>query len=753
MASTSNVGASSAATVNEAPPSASAARVRVPPKNSAGNKTDPAWEYATSIDIKTRKVKCKLCDWEFTGNAFRIKHHLAGTNSNVRPCPNCPPEIRKKFLVITDGLQEKLLKKLHVDINIEGDADVEVGDGDAAGAKGKRKSQGELARKDMYKRGLTQAKQSTINGAYKKETREDACKDIALFFYNNAIPFNVARSDEYLKMFDNVTKHGIGFKPPSYHEIRVKYLDHYYGEISKVVAGYRADWEKYGCTIMTDGWTDRKRRTILNFLVHSPKGTVFLKSIDASDITKTADKVFKMIDDVVEEVGEENVVQVVTDNAANYKAAGELLMQKRSNLYWTPCAAHCIDLMLEDFEKKIPLHKETIPKGKKITTYIYGRTSLICMLHRFTKNVDLIRPSLTRFATSYLTLGCLNDHRDELISMFKSNEWKTSKLAKSKDGIIVQKIVLNKMFWKNVLTCLRGAFPLIKVLRMVDSEEKAAMGYLYEEMDLAKENIKSSFNGVARSYTPLWNIIDQRWDKQLHRPLHAAGLYLNPKIRYAPGFVDDDEVTDGMYDCLLRLVDDPEKRAKVDYQLEDFKARKSNFGNEFATFALGNKTLTQWWESYGNKHKELQWFALRVLSLTCSSSGCERNWSAFERVHTKKRNRLKQITMNKVVFVMVNSKLGKTKIKRKSANYEIEEINSEDEGEEWIENVEDEEDEGDDTSLDVGQDASIGDVLGDDLELPPIDEEDDDDVVEENEDEDGDLDDYQDVGLEDILNV
>jgi hypothetical protein len=110
--------------------------------------------------------------------------------------------------------------------------------------------------------------------------------------------------------------------------------------------------------------------------------------------------------------------------------------------------------------------------------------------------------------------------------------------------------------------------------------------------------------------------------------------------------------------------------------------------------------------------------------------------------------------MNKVVFVMVNSKLGKTKVKRKSASYEVEEINSEDEGEEWIENGEDEEDEGDDISLDEGQDVNIGDVLGDDLELPPIDEEDDDAFeVEENEDEDGDLDDYQDFGLEDILNV
>ncbi|PNX56673.1 hypothetical protein L195_g050001 [Trifolium pratense] len=51
----------------------------------------------------------------------------------------------------------------------------------------------------------------------------------------------------------------------------------------------------------------------------------------------------------------------------------------------------------------------------------------------------------------------------------------------------------------------------------------------------------------------------------------------------------------------------------------------------------------------------------------------------------------------------------------------------------------DEEDEGDHISLDVGQDASIGDVLGDDLEHPPIDDENDIDVVEveENEDEDG----------------
>jgi len=33
---------------------------------------------------------------------------------------------------------------------------------------------------------------------------------------------------------------------------------------------------------------------------------------------------------------------------------GKLLMAKRPNLYWTSCAAHCLDLILEDIGKNIP---------------------------------------------------------------------------------------------------------------------------------------------------------------------------------------------------------------------------------------------------------------------------------------------------------------------------------------------------------------------------------------------------------------
>ena len=128
-----------------------------------------------------------------------------------------------------------------------------------------------------------------------------------------------------------------------------------------------------GCSIMSNGWIDKKRRSLCNFLVNSPKGTIFMYSIDTSDIYKTADKVFEMLDNVIEMVREKNVVQIVTENASNYKKAEEMLMEKRKKLYWTPCAAYCIDLILEDFDKKLKIHNETTANATKLLhTYMVG---------------------------------------------------------------------------------------------------------------------------------------------------------------------------------------------------------------------------------------------------------------------------------------------------------------------------------------------------------------------------------------------
>lgn len=51
-----------------------------------------------------------------------------------------------------------------------------------------------------------------------------ACKQITRFFYTKCHPFNCAKNQEFPKRFDLVGRYGVGFKQPSYHEIREKFL-------------------------------------------------------------------------------------------------------------------------------------------------------------------------------------------------------------------------------------------------------------------------------------------------------------------------------------------------------------------------------------------------------------------------------------------------------------------------------------------------------------------------------------------------
>ena len=116
---------------------------------------------------------------------------------------------------------------------------------------------------------------------------------------------------------------------------------------------FKEEWKRTRCSIVSDGWTDKKRRSICNFLMNSPKGTIFIYFIDTSSISKTAEKVFEILDCIMGKVGEDNIVQVITDNVANYTNAREILMEKGKKLYCASCAVHCVDLILEDFKKKL----------------------------------------------------------------------------------------------------------------------------------------------------------------------------------------------------------------------------------------------------------------------------------------------------------------------------------------------------------------------------------------------------------------
>ncbi|MFQ6649659.1 hypothetical protein Gotur_023522, partial [Gossypium turneri] len=78
---------------------------------------------------------------------------------------------------------------------------------------------------------------------------------------------------------------------------------------------------------MCDGWTNNLNQMhIINFLVYCSKGTIFWKSVDVSSIRSRDDEFYY---------------------------------------------SHCLDLCLEDIEKKLSVAK-VLDEAKKVTCFIYN---------------------------------------------------------------------------------------------------------------------------------------------------------------------------------------------------------------------------------------------------------------------------------------------------------------------------------------------------------------------------------------------
>jgi len=320
-------------------------------------KSDPAWGYCTLITEGGRKkIKCMFCNDVFAGGGIhRFKEHLAKWPGNVAACKKVDPEVEHTmYQNLVDWTEKK--KKAQQDYE-EGNAyGPELGEQDdvvevsvanepgapsrrvaaaPAGNKGKKRLAAATPSVGKYFKPRTgPGDQPTIKSVLQGEAvKEKTALCMARWFLDATIPFNASNSIFYQPMIDAVCAYGSGYKGPNFNQLRGPLLAKCVAETRNFVDGFHRTWRETGCTIMADGWTDRKRRTLINFLVYCPKGTVFLKSVDATDSSKNVDFLFRLFKDVVNFVGLEHVVHFVTDNASNMVVAGRRLEDEFSSIY------------------------------------------------------------------------------------------------------------------------------------------------------------------------------------------------------------------------------------------------------------------------------------------------------------------------------------------------------------------------------------------------------------------------------------
>ncbi|XP_025828707.1 uncharacterized protein LOC112903695 [Panicum hallii] len=366
------------------------------------------------------------------------------------------------------------------------------------------------------------------------------------------------------------------------------------------------------------------------------------------------------------------IVQVVTDNAANNMAAKDMLYVKRPNLFWTSCATHTINVVLEGI-RKMRKFKNTLDSAKSLTIFIYAHHKTLSVMRKFTKKRDIVRPGVTRFASTFLTLQSLYEKKDQLRMMSQSEEWeKISHVKKSAKGVQATATLVKPSFWNGVSLCLRVFEPLVNVLRMVDGDTKPSMPWLYGEILKAKEEIRIAVGNLDKNGTGLYKsiieIVDEKMKKRLDCPIHMAAYCLNPYYSYSkPSIFHNEDVIDGFFAAVETFYHgDYDKQNQVlNEDFHKFKDKAGHFGKNVAQLGCKdyNFSPAKWWANYGTQVPTLQKFAIRILSLTSSASGCERNWSCFEGIHTKKRNRLTCERVEQLVYVRFNHLHAKRKNK------------------------------------------------------------------------------------------
>jgi hypothetical protein len=155
------------------------------------------------------------------------------------------------------------------------------------------------------------------------------------------------------------------------------------------------------------------------------------------------------------------------------------------------------------------------------------------------------------------------------------------------------------------------------------------------------------------------DIWERRW-QMMDTPLHGAAYCLDPEFMTDDGLGINngkDACVQNLLTIMQRLIPDKVQRAAARASYKAFRAKEGLFGSQEAQEDADSTPAHQWWDFYGQGHPELQAMAVRVLSQTTSSCSCERAWSAYDFIHSRRRNKLAPARARDLVYVFTNKRL------------------------------------------------------------------------------------------------
>ncbi|XP_061371038.1 uncharacterized protein LOC133313660 [Gastrolobium bilobum] len=477
----------------------------------------------------------------------------------------------------------------------------------------------------------------SLEMAFNVGEREELNYLIARMFYSAGLPFNLAKNPYFQASYTYAANHNIGgYLPPGYNALRTTLLQKEKENIDRLCEPIREAWTHKGVSIVSDGWSDSQRRPLINFMAVSDGKAMFLKSVDCSGEIKDKNFIFRLLKEVIQEVGEANVVQVITDNAANCKGAGQLIEQEFPSITWTPCVVHTLNLAVKNIcaAKNVENNQITyeeccwisdiIGDVAAIKHFIMNHSMRLAIYNEFV-SLKLLSIADTRFASMIVMLKRFKLIKSGLQNMVISEKWNIYRDDNLGRARLVKEKLLDDCFWESVDYILAFTAPVYDMIIACDTD-RACLHLIYDIY------------------------YSQQW-------LQEDSSRVLPHM--------DLELTQERQKCLRRFFPSMEDRSRISLEYADFISNSGTFGDFDAINTQYTMDPKSWWLLYGTFTPMLQKIALRLVQQPSSSSCAERNWSTYSFVHSIKRNKITPKRAEDLVYVHSNLRL----LSRKTPSY------------------------------------------------------------------------------------
>ncbi|KAG5010005.1 hypothetical protein JHK87_018520 [Glycine soja] len=550
------------------------------------NDTKLLWTYVTKIKSVggggNYEIKCNIYDFTFNGSYTRVRAHLLKmTEKGVRVCQKVTIVKLIDLKKIDNKATLRVEKSKTKYVSLPPVSTQHQMDTNTLGVDPKKR------------------KTSTVENAFNLQARETFDHEIARMFYSSGLPFHLARNPHYRKAFAYATNNQInGYQSPGYNKLRATLLQNERKHEENLLQPIKNAWSQKGVSIVSDGWSDPQRRSLINFMAVTESGPMFLKVIDCSNEIKDKDFIAKHMREVIMEVGHSNVVQIVTDNAVVCKAAEHMCSQeyRKKNVVYEECS--CITQIADD--------------AMFVKNFVMSHSMRLSIFNSF-NSLKLLSIAPTRFVSTIIMLKRFKQLKKGLQEMVISDQWSSYK----EDDVAKAKFVKDTLLddkWSSYI--LSFTSPVYNVLRRIDTEA-SSLHLVYEMWDSMIEKVKNAMYQYERKeesegstfYEVVHSILIDRWTKS-NTPLHCLAYSLNPSCKhYSHEWISEDsnrvlphqdmELTRERLKCFKRFFLDVDVRRKMNIEFANFSDGREGFDDLDSLNDRCQMDPKAWWLVHG----------------------------------------------------------------------------------------------------------------------------------------------------------